>query len=242
MNFIYPDWAVNKRVKALCTTRLGGVSQAPYDHLNIALHVGDDSNAVEANRLRLIQQAGLPQSPKWLNQVHGVQLINADSATQVIKADGIYSRQSGVACAVMTADCLPLLIADREGEFVAAIHAGWRGLLAGIIEAAVEKSSLSPERLAVWLGPAISVGFFEVGEEVYNGFIDRYVETDRAFFQKSSDKWDADIYLLARMALRRVGIKSSYGGDFCTFSDRERFFSFRRDSVTGRMASIIWLE
>ncbi len=242
MNFIYPDWTVDKRVKALCTTRSGGVSQNAYSHLNLAQHVGDDSESVETNRSRLVQAVGLPEAPRWLDQKHGTQLINAGCASQTKEADGIYSRQGGEVCAVMTADCLPLLIADREGEFVAAVHAGWRGLLAGIVEEAVKKSRLPPERLEVWLGPAIGADFFEVGEEVYSGFSSRYPETEQAFIQRSQGKWNADIYLLARMALKRVGVDKSCGGCFCTFADSERFFSFRRDGITGRMASIIWLE
>ncbi len=241
MRFILPEWPAIPGVHALCTTRLGGVSKEAYNSFNLAHHVGDCPEAVEINRSRLLEVGQLPSKPKWLNQVHGTRLVDAGLSSNNCEADGSYSRDKGVVCAVMTADCLPLLVADTKGEYVAALHAGWRGLLDGIIEKAVIESGLPPERLQIWLGPAIGAAAFEVGEEVYTAFIARYPQAGSAFKVSKPGKWLADIFILARIALEQVGISKSYGGQLCTFSDSERFYSYRRDGVTGRMASLIWL-
>jgi YfiH family protein len=242
VSFILPDWPAIPGVHALCTTRLGGESKGAYDSFNLAQHVGDCPRAVDRNRALLIESAQLPSAPRWLNQVHGTKLVDAGLSTEAREADGSYSRSRGVVCTVMTADCLPLLVADKEGEYVAALHAGWRGLLGGVIEEAIKTSQIPPERLQVWLGPAIGVKAFEVGEEVYTAFIMRYSEAGSAFKVSKQGKWLADIYLLARIALKEVGVIESYGGEFCTFTDTQQFYSYRRDGVTGRMASLIWLE
>ena len=242
MPFINPDWPVNDRVGALCTTRLGGVSLGVYDSFNVAQHVGDCAQRVDRNRSILIEKAALPSAPIWLNQVHGTELIDGSLAAHNLDADGSYSCERGVICAVMTADCLPVLIADKKGEYVAAVHAGWRGLRDGIIEKAVQQSNLPPERLQVWLGPAIGATAFEVGDEVYEGFVKRYPEASKAFKANLPGKWLADIYQLARTALKHVGVNHCYGGEFCTFSDVDRFYSYRREGITGRMVSLIWLK
>lgn len=241
-SIILPDWPKIPSVSALCTTRLGGVSRGRYESLNLGQHVGDSIEQVNLNRALLQKRGALPATPRWLKQVHGTRLIDAGLLLSNNEADGSYSRERGVVCAVMTADCLPLLIADKRGEYIAAVHAGWRGLLEGIIEKAVLESKLSPERLQVWLGPAIGPDAFEVGEEVRSAFRARYAGVDSVFRPGARDRWLADIYQLARIALEQVGIINSYGGQFCTYSDQERFFSYRRDGITGRMVSLIWLK
>ena len=240
--FILPDWPEIPSVSALSTTRLGGVSRGAYNSFNLAQHVGDCHETVIRNRSLLEEKAKLPVAPRWLKQVHGTRLVDAASSPSGNEADGCYSRERSVVCVVMTADCLPVLIADKKGEYVAAVHAGWRGLCDGIIEKAIIESNLPPERLQVWLGPAIGSAAFEVGEEVRSAFIERYVEAAGAFKVGLPGKWLADIYLLARIALQQVGVTNSYGGQFCTYSDAARFYSYRRDGVTGRMASLIWLK
>lgn len=241
-DWIIPDWPVPASVRALSTTRRGGYSQPPYDGLNLGTHVGDEAGAVARNRKLLIQQCALPSEPLWLEQVHGIEVVDAATAPPLTRADGAYSRRAGVVCAVMTADCLPILLCDRHGRQVAAIHAGWRGLASGVIEAAVSKMEAPASRLMAWLGPAIGPLAFEVGSEVREQFLahDRRAET--AFKQSSRGRWLADIYRLARQRLEALGLYQLYGGRWCTYSDARRFYSYRRDGVTGRMATLIWLQ
>ncbi len=237
---IYPQWPAPAHVSAVSTTRTGGSSLPPYDSFNLASHVGDEENAVLANRLQLVKQLGLKAAPVWLKQVHGDTVVDAGAVVGIASADASHSRQSGVVCAVMTADCLPVLFCDRQGEVVAAAHAGWRGLAAGVLEATVAAMAAPVESLLAWLGPAIGPNAFEVGEEVRTAFVDQEAEAARAFHQCDNGQWLADIYQLARLRLASVGVESVYGGGFCSFSDNERFFSFRRQQTTGRMASLIW--
>lgn len=236
---IIPDWPAPSNVRALQTTRLGGVSEGPYASLNLGEHVADDPMRVAANRQRL--NPWLPTEPLWLHQVHGTAVVHAEQAACLPQADAAVTGAINTVCVVMTADCLPLLICDRSGSKVAAVHAGWRGLQAGVIEAAVAQMKVQPTDLMVWLGPAIGPQAFEVGDEVREAFIRTDVEASKAFVQTSENKWLADIYLLARQRLEAMGISAIYGGDLCTYSDVQRFFSYRRDGVTGRMASMIWL-
>ncbi|VAW72903.1 FIG00003370: Multicopper polyphenol oxidase [hydrothermal vent metagenome] len=238
---IYPRWPAPAAVHAVSTTRAGGVSQPPYDGLNLASHVGDRKDAVQANRAQLVKQLNLAAEPAWLEQVHGDTVVDAAITVGMPSADASYARQAGVACAVMTADCLPVLFCDPRGEVVAAAHAGWRGLAAGVLEAVVTAMAAPPESLLVWLGPAIGADVFEVGEEVRSAFVDRQAEAAAAFHRSDNDRWLADIYWLARLRLVSVGVERIYGGGFCTYSDNERFFSFRRQATTGRMASLIWI-
>jgi YfiH family protein len=205
------------------------------------MHVGDDPDAVARNRQILRQQLSLPAEPHWLTQVHGCQVAEAATGKPGIEADAICADQPGQVCAVLTADCLPLLICDRAGERVCAVHAGWRGLAAGVIEAAVARLARPGPELLVWLGPAIGLQAFEVGEEVYHTFVTQAEEARAAFSSHRPGHWLADIYLLARQRLARLGVGYVGGGDYCTVTDSERFFSYRRDGVTGRMASLIWL-
>ncbi|TNF35721.1 MAG: peptidoglycan editing factor PgeF [Gammaproteobacteria bacterium] len=237
--FLYADWPAPANVHALVTTRRGGVSESPYDTFNLAHHVGDNPAAVMQNRERLRTHLRLPSEPVWLEQVHGVQVINAAEPGSR-QADAAFTQQKNMVCAVMTADCLPVLICDRRGTQVAAAHAGWRGLHAGVIEATLKQFSCSPRDLLVWLGPAIGPEAFEVGDEVRNAFIQDMAQSDIAFRASRPGHWLANIYELARLRLQRYGIDQIYGGGLCTYHDRERFYSYRRDGKTGRMASLIW--
>ncbi len=238
---IRPEWPAPPGVRALATTRIGGVSQPPFDRLNLGTHVEDDPAAVAVNRRRLVEGQGLPAEPRWLNQVHGTGLADAAQVAGGVDADGSFTTESGVVCAVLTADCLPVLFCDEGGTRVAAAHAGWRGLHAGILEQAV-KTFVKPEGVLAWMGPAISQAAFEVGPEVREAFLDADPGAGGAFCPSPAGRWLADIYLLARRRLRAVGVERVFGGGYCTFSEQKRFFSFRRDGRTGRMASLIWME
>jgi YfiH family protein len=188
----------------------------------------------------LLREAlNLPAEPIWLNQIHGVEVIRADAPAR-LTGDAAVTRRAGIVCAVMTADCLPILLCDRAGIGVAAVHAGWRGLAGGVVEAAV--AALNRSDLMAWLGPAIGPKAFEVGGEVRRAFDDRLGDCSNAFSQTGEDRWLADLYLLARMVLHRAGVRRIYGGEYCTYSDPDRFFSYRRDGQTGRMATLIWRE
>lgn len=239
--WIRPDWPAPARVRALSTTRSGGVSVSPYDSLNLGVHVGDVPASVAANRAAL--RDVLPGEPCWLNQVHGTRVVDAAHPDGVPDADAVVSRSAGAVCVVMTADCLPVLLCDRAGSVVGAAHAGWRGLQGGVIEATVAAMQVSPSEVIAWLGPAIGLTAFEVGDEVRAAFVGDAAVAAAAFQPSATPgKWLADIYLLARQRLQVLGVNSISGGDLCTVTDRERFFSYRRDGVTGRMASLIWLD
>lgn len=235
---ILPGWPAPANVRALQTTRSGGISAAPYASLNLGHHVGDSPLAVARNRILL--NSLLPSEPVWLEQVHGIVVADADRAGCRTVADACIARR-GV-CVVMTADCLPVLLCDKAGSVVGAAHAGWKGLAAGVIEATVSAMEVAPENLLVWLGPAISQAAFEVGAEVRAEFIAADPKAASAFMPSPSGKWLADIYALARLRLNALGITEIYGGDRCTYSEPEQFFSYRRDGVTGRQGTFIWLE
>ena len=236
-----PDWPTPPGIRAYSTLRGGGVSQGAYDSLNLAAHVGDDPSHVTANRHQLHNSLQLPAEPYWLTQVHGNKAVRAKAKpSQPPEADASFSDKSGVVCAVMTADCLPVLFCNRKGDRVAASHAGWRGLAGGVLESTVQ--SLGNGGLMAWLGPAIGPKAFEVGAAVHQTFLERLGDCHEAFLQIDEHHWLADLYSLARMTLARVGVTEVYGGGECTFSNPERFFSYRRDSQTGRMATLIWRE
>lgn len=240
--WIVPDWPAPAKVRSLATTRHGGVSTGSYASLNLGDHVGDDPLAVAENRRRVA--TGLPAMPLWLNQVHGMRVLDAAHALApglAPEADAAFSHKSGTVCAVMTADCLPVLLCDQAGSVVAAAHAGWRGLHGGVLAQTVAAMGRPGEQLLAWLGPAIGPAAFEVGDEVRDLFIADDEAAVDAFEALRPGKWLADIYRLARLALARVGVSAVYGGDYCTVREAERFFSYRRDGVTGRMASLIWL-
>lgn len=242
-DFIVPDWSAPPNVHAFITTRNGGVSAGPYASLNLGDHVGDASVAVAENRRQL--RAHLPAEPVWLKQVHGTCCIDAAQSvagTMVCnEADASFARTPGVVCAVLTADCLPVLLCDAAGTVVASAHAGWRGLAAGVIEATVAAMGVPGERLMAWLGPAIGSDNFEVGDEVREIFVAHDPQATAAFVARPNNKWLCDIYLLARRRLAALGIRRITSADFCTVRDTQQFFSYRRDGVTGRMASLIWL-
>ncbi|MGK9174659.1 polyphenol oxidase [Yokenella regensburgei] len=240
-HLIIPEWPLPKGVAACSSTRHGGVSVPPYDSLNLGAHCGDNLEHVEENRLRLYAAGGLPSKPVWLEQVHGnavLTLTGGDCASK--RADASYSTLPGTVCAVMTADCLPVLFCNRAGTEVAAAHAGWRGLCAGVLEDTVACFTDNPENIIAWLGPAIGPDAFEVGAEVREAFMAVDNRADSAF-KPAGEKFYADIYALARQRLESVGITHVFGGDRCTFTEKHDFFSYRRDKTTGRMASFIWL-
>jgi hypothetical protein len=241
-SIIFPDWPAPERVRAISTTRQGGVSREPFASFNLAGHVGDEPGPVAANRRRLSRGLGLPGEPAWLNQVHGRTVVLADRVDQPVEADAAVAFRPGSVCAVLTADCLPLLLCDREGSCVAAVHAGWRGLADGVIPAAVASLNRDPARLLAWLGPAIGPEAFEVGGEVRHAFIEIDAAHAACFKPSARGRWLADLYGLARCQLQALGVQAIYGGNWCTYSEHEMFFSYRRDGRTGRMASLIWLE
>lgn len=239
---ISPDWPAPARVKGLMTSRQGGVSVAPWASLNLGDHVGDDPAHVAANRARLRRQ--LPAEPGWLRQVHSARVVELGRDANP-EADASFTRQTVQVCAVLTADCLPALFCDRGGCIVAAAHAGWRGLAGGVLEATVAAMAAPPGDILVWLGAAIGPRAFEVGNEVRETFVSQHPQAADAFLAHPASahgKWLADIYQLARIRLASVGVEAVYGGGRCTFTEAENFYSYRRDGVTGRMASLIWLE
>jgi polyphenol oxidase len=241
--FIVPNWPAPANVKALQTTRNGGLSLPPYASLNLGGHVNDDPLAVAANRQLL--SPFLPSEPVWVNQVHGTRVIDAAKSGCLEDADASFANIANVVCVTMTADCLPVLLCDRSGSVVAAVHAGWRGLCDGIIEAAITSMAVQPQDILAWLGPAIGPQAFEVGPEVRQQFIEKGAEAEIAF-SAVGNKWLCDIYAIAQQRLRKTGVSQIYGGgineNFCTYTDKACFFSYRRDQVTGRMASLIWLQ
>lgn len=239
ISFIEPDWPVPAGIRAASTVRSGGGSSGPYSALNLGAHVGDDPEHVTENRRRLASALQLPAEPVWLNQVHGSLAIQADDPA-TLTADSAYTRKAGVVCAVMTADCLPILLCSRDGQAIAAVHAGWKGLAGGVIESAV--AAMGSRDLLAWLGPAIGPDAFEVGGEVREAFLRTHRGCSDAFREAAAGKWLADIYRLGRIALNGLGITEIYGGEWCTYRQPQQFFSYRRDRTTGRMASLIWRE
>lgn len=247
---IIPDWPVPSSVRSIVTTRMGGESLGVYERFNLATHVGDDATSVKLNRKKLRIHCGLSAEPAWLQQVHGTNVVDATYVLQGQTpkvADASYSTDFNAACVVMTADCLPILFCNKSGSQVAATHAGWRGLAAGIVTETVKSFSDPAEDIIVWLGPAISQQHFEVGDEVRQLFEDGSPANRTAFVPSQRENhWYADLYALAKNQLLALGLRNIYGGGFCTFSDMEkgsqRFYSYRREGETGRFASLIWLD
>lgn len=240
MELITPDWPAPPCVRACVTARAGGVSTGPYASLNLAAHVGDDPDNVRENRSRVRKALAMPSEPVWLSQVHGTTVVEAHSVQGVTSADGSTTQIGGIVCAVLTADCLPVLLCNRAGTQVAALHAGWRGLAGGIIESGVTKLGSPGADLLAWLGPAIGPDAFEVGDEVREQFVTHDARASAAF-RPAGGRWFADIYALARLRLGALGVDAVYGGNFCTVSE-SRFFSYRRDRECGRIAALIWLD
>jgi YfiH family protein len=244
-SFLVPDWPAPPTVRSLVTTRCGGASKPPYDGFNLGLHVGDDPVAVAANRAQLRRY--VPAEPFWLEQVHGIEVarLPPSSALGSIRADASVAREAGVVCVVMTADCLPVLFCNDAGTVVSAAHAGWRGLASGVLEAALAAIGEKPGQVMAWLGPAIGSNAFEVGDEVREAFLASDPGARGAFSpRESGGKWFADIFMLARRRLERAGMRQEkiYGGGVCTVSENGRFYSYRREAVTGRFASMVWLD
>lgn len=245
--FLQADWPAPANVKTLISTRQGGVSQGGYAGLNVGAHVGDDPSAVAQNRA--LVQAAVDKPIAYLNQTHSVDVLSATDAVaalqrgQVLAGDASVARgDDNAACAVMTADCLPVLLCDTSGQVVAAAHAGWRGLAGGIIQKTVRQMNVPPEQMLAYLGPAIGPDAFEVGQDVWDAFCLPQPAAQAAFSAIGDGKYLADIYALARLALAGVGVRQVWGGEHCTVMERSRFFSYRRDGQTGRMVSVIWLE
>ncbi len=239
---IAPDWPLNDKVGALSTTRIGGVSASPFDSLNLGLHVGDEQANVLTNRSRL--HAHLPNPPVWLEQVHGEQVIEVDhdfNVSELRQGDALYSRLPNQPLAIMTADCLAILIADENGKEVAAIHAGWRGIANNLIANTLDLFQSPRSSLIAWFGPAIGPKAFQVGEDVKRAFCSQTPSFSEAFqADEEAGKYLADIYRLAQIRLKELGVTKIYGGGLCTYDDPARFFSYRRDGRTGRMATLIW--
>jgi YfiH family protein len=258
---ILPDWPAPNWVRAITTTREGGISQGSFASLNLAAHVKDNPISVAQNRLTLSQEYNFMYEPLWLHQTHSSSVVQVKTphpnplpqgerghegikfAEHGIDADGAWTQLTGVPCVVLTGDCLPLLLCDSQGTLVAAIHCGWKGILGGIIEQSLKEIGLHAQgEILAWLGPAIGPQAFEVGNDVRDLFISQDLQASHAF--KPIDKpgkWLADIYLLAKQRLQKVGVRSIYGGEYCTYTDQDRFYSYRRDGETGRMATLIWL-
>ena len=243
IGWIAPDWPVPEHVRVLSTLRAGGVSEGPYASLNLAAHVGDRADAVATNRLLLREAAHLPGEPLWLEQVHGIEVVRHEGQAAGPRADAAVAFVPGRVCAVMTADCLPVVFADRGGTCIGVAHAGWRGLVGGVLPATIAALQVPAADLHAWLGPAIGPGAFEVGSEVREAYLANLAVpgTSSCFVPNERGRYLADLYGLARLVLAQAGVGSVHGGGWCTHDDAERFYSFRRDGVTGRMATLAWL-
>lgn len=239
--WLEPDWPAPPGVRVISTLRPGGVSTGPYASLNLAAHVGDRPECVAENRRRLRAAAALPDEPLWLEQVHGVEVVVHEGTAALRRADASVAFEPGRVCAVMTADCLPIVLVDSAGTRVGVAHAGWRGLLAGVVEATIDRLGGRPQDLQAWLGPAIGAGAFEVGAEVREAYASRSATLGSAFTPNQRGRFHADLYSLARAILAVAGVSAVHGGGWCTHTEADRFFSFRRDGTTGRMATLAWL-
>jgi YfiH family protein len=249
-NFLIPDWPAPAQIMSAITLRSSGSSRAPFDSNNLALHVEDNASDVQKNRDSLVDSLALPAQPLWLNQCHGTDLVYVPQASQAASADGSYSDKVNTVCAILTADCLPVLFCNQSGSQIAAAHAGWRGLCGGILRKTVATFKHSPDQVMAYLGPAIGPQVFEVGAEVLQAFLhsaqnaqhkQAVIEAFKAV-DGSADKYLADLYALARAELVASGVIDIYGGNYCSYSDSERFYSYRRESKTGRNASLVWLQ
>jgi polyphenol oxidase len=241
---VVPDWPAPPNVRAVVTTRtLPGASKPPFDRFNLGVRAGDDAAAVVANRAALVEMLELPEAPRWLRQVHGIGVHDADALLADVdpEADAAVTRQPGRVLAILTADCMPVFLCADDGTAVGIAHAGWRGLSAGVIEATIAKLGVAPAALVAWLGPAIGAKSYEVGDEVRAAFVEADTDDADAFAATRPGHWHCDLYALAHARLRRAGVARIAGGGFDTFSD-ERFYSYRRDRETGRFASLVWIE
>lgn len=244
MTALYPTWQAPHNVKALMTTRLGGVSVAPFDSFNLGAHVDDDISAVKQNRDSLVEKFALPQYPLFLNQIHSTRVLSLPYSGEDFNADACYSNQPNQVCLVMTADCLPVLFSSTQGNEVAAAHAGWRGLCDGVLKATVEKFQCPRYEIIAWFGAAIGSTAFQVGEDVVAQFVAKDPLAKQAFIAdpNAQGKYLGNLYQLATQRLNALGITKISGGEHCTYSEKDHFFSYRREGKTGRMASLVWFE
>lgn len=247
MPYLHADWPLQGKVHAFTTLRPNGYSQGIYAGLNLGYRVGDDPLLVAKNVERLVTEMKLPYTPQWVEQVHGTNVIAASDASPEIKADGLYSHSKGQICAVLTADCLPILIAHPQGLGIAALHGGWRSLQQGIIEAGLKRLALPTNELYAWLGPAIEKKAYNVGADFRDVFLDTDSSLAPAFYQGADQQWHADLYAIARIQLQHLGLTQIYGGQYCTYSDPQQFYSARyslhnAEHTGGRMATLIWID
>lgn len=241
-SLIFPDWPQPENIGACSTLREGGISLPPYHSLNLGTHVGDELSRVEENRRRLCQEAQLPEMPLWLEQVHGTHVVTLNTEkNNEVEGDALYTATEKKVCAIMTADCLPVLFTTRDGTEIGAAHGGWRGLCHGVLQNTLAQFKAPKHQIMAWLGPAIGPNAFEVGAEVRLAFIEKNKAFDPVFIPHNG-KYLANIYMLARIILQENGVTQIYGGDFCTVTEKSRFFSYRREQITGRMASLIWIK
>lgn len=238
---IQPNWNSPPGIRACCTTRRGGVSAAPFDSLNLALHVGDDAKRVAQNRILLQQQLQLPTEPCWINQTHGTHTVTLEQDISR-DADAAVTRVPGTIAVVMIADCLPILLCNQDGSEVAAVHAGWRGLQAGVIQSALTTMNSSNRRVMAWIGPGISQSCFEVGDEVRTAFIDSMRDAQTCFSVHREGHWLCDLAGLAERVLKAQGVGEVFRDSHCSYRDADRFYSYRRVATTGRMAALIWIN
>ncbi|MCB1826997.1 MAG: peptidoglycan editing factor PgeF [Coxiellaceae bacterium] len=239
--YLTPNWPAPKNIRAYTSTRLNGFSTAPFDSFNLGDYVNDDPYCVNQNKTALIDDLTLPEAPLFLNQVHGDCAVRIEEHTTAPEADASFTTKKNKVCAVLTADCLPVLLCNREGTEVAAIHAGWKGLLVNVIEATIKSMQSSPDDLIAWMGPGLGPDHFEMGNEVYADFLNTNPDYANAF-KRDGKRWLFNAYTIGDLQLKHAGINAIYGGDFCTFKDKERFYSYRRDKgVTGRMTSLIYI-
>lgn len=244
MQALYANWSAPGNIHAFTTTRTDGVSEAPFESFNLGDHVGDSKSAVKTNRTLLVEKFSLPQSPLFLTQTHSTRVIQLPYMGEHIEADAVYTNQPNQVCAVMTADCLPVLFTTKQGNEVAAAHAGWRGLCDGVLEETVKCFRANPEDILAWFGPAIGPTAFQVGQDVVDQFVAMDTNAQLAFQADSNEdgKFLGNLYQIATQRLNRLGITQIFGGEHCTFTEKDTFFSYRRDNQTGRMASVIWFE
>lgn len=247
LQVITPEWPAPRGVRAAFTLRTGGVSVAPYDSLNLGARIGDSAEAGAENRRRVREKLRLPAEPVWLEQVHGIEVVELGAVvvtgdSRGRTADASVARGAGRVCAIRVADCMPVLFAARDGSVVGAAHAGWRGLAGGVLEATIGRLGVPATELIAWMGPAIGPKHFEVGEDVRAAFTATDAGATSAFVANARGRWQCDLYALARRRLSAIGVSGIYGGGWCTFAEAGRFFSYRRDGQCGRMAALIWIE
>ena len=241
LEFIKPDWPLADKVNVVTTTRAGGNSAAPYNKLNLGIHVGDDERVVKNNRSLISNFLDLPSEPKWLKQIHSDLVVEASAIeSDVVQADASFTTDRHIVCAVLTADCLPVVFSDANGDCIAVAHAGWKGLLNGILQKTIQAMMSYSKPEFAWLGPAIGPSAFEVGDNVYQPYVQQNEKFKNAFTTKGNAKWSLDIYQAAEVVLRSQDLTNIYGGTYCTLSEKDRFYSYRRDGVTGRMATLAW--